>query len=67
MSGFYGARELGELLNVPTSRISYTLFHDFQNRDDIPIYGGRRLVPESMVSQVADRLRARGVVVNQPE
>ncbi len=66
MSAFYGVRELGVLLNVPPARISYSLFHDFPNRDEIPIYGGRRLVPEGMVSQVADRLRARGVAVNQP-
>ena len=61
----YGVRELSKLLSVPPPRISYTLYHDFPNEDEILMVGGRRVIPEAMVSRVADRLRARGVVVNQ--
>ena len=61
---FYGVRELGKLLNVPPPRISYSLYHDFPNRDEIPMIASRRAVPEAMVSRVADRLRARGIEVN---
>ena len=62
----YGVRELSKLFSVPPPRISYTLYHDFPNEDEIPMVGGRRLIPEVMISRVADRLRARGVAVNQP-
>ncbi|MCH8853109.1 MAG: hypothetical protein IID41_10725 [Planctomycetes bacterium] len=63
MVRLYGVRELSRLLSVPTPRISYTLYHDFPNEDEIPMIGGRRLVPEALVPRVAERLRARGVSV----
>lgn len=63
MDRLYGVCELGKLLNVPRQRISYSLFHDFPNHDEILKIAGRRLVPEVMVSRVAERLRARGVSV----
>ena len=58
----FGVRELARMLDVRPPRISYALYHDFSEQE-IPLIGGRRIIPEAMVPRVADRLRARGVEV----
>ncbi|MCH8852020.1 MAG: hypothetical protein IID41_05140 [Planctomycetes bacterium] len=61
---FYGVRQLAKLLSVAPPQISYVLYHEFDERD-VPMIAGRRAVPEAMVPRVAERLRARGVPVNE--
>ena len=58
----FGVRVLAIMLGVRAPRISYTLYHDFDEQE-IPLIAGRRIVPEAAVQRVADRLRARGVEV----
>lgn len=58
----FGVRELAKLLDVRPPRISYLLYHEF-DEEAVPLIAGRRIIPEAMVSAIVDRLRARGIAV----
>ena len=67
MSTYRGVGEIARELRVNPTLITNLFYQGKLPADRCPIAGGRRLVPPSVVPEIIDALKEKGVEVHEPE